>query len=181
MGEATNDLQTLRAACNALWPALRKRHWRSAKQSRAISPTGNPRGHNYAPGQIPGPEPTIEILEHTYYLRAIADTTETRLGHGIGIHLDRVAANRALSACTPAQAAEYDEALDQHDLKFQVPFVWKGDRYRRNDKLTRRAAIALQSVLASALIRPLTTEEEMQLFLVEIMRPDEVFLIMERA
>lgn len=159
MGETTNDLQTLRAACNALWPLLRKRHWETAKKTRAISPTGNPRGHNYAPGQIPGPEPTIEVIDHIRYLEATAHSTETRLGYGIAIELTRVDAERALSLMPAAAAAEYDEALHNRELRFQHPFTWETDRYRRNRALPRRAAIALQAVAAAATVRILTPEE----------------------
>ena len=179
MGE--HNLQLLRATCNAIWPLLRKRHWETAKKTRAISPTGNPRGHNYAPGQIPGPEPTLEVIDHIHYLEATAHSTETRLGYGIAIELTRVDAERALSLMPAAAAAEYDEALHNRELRFQHPFVWKGDRYRRNDKLPKRAAQALQAVAAEASLRVLTPEEDAALLDDGGIHADAVFASVERT
>lgn len=181
MGEPETNLQLLRACSNALWPKLRKRRWESRTTSRAISPTGNPRGHNYAPGAIPGPEPTVEILEHTYITWAVALPHETRLGHGIYVRLTRTLAYDALARLTPATAAAFEDALDDQELRFQHPFIWKGDRYRRNDKLTRRAAIALQAVAATAFVRETTDEENARVLEETDIRASEVFAAVDGA
>lgn len=176
-----NPTQLHRAVANALWPALRRRHWEVARKTRAISPTGNPRGHNYAPGQIPGPEPTVEVLDHIRYLEATATSAETRLGCAVGVELTYVDACAALARLSHAAVAEYDEALDVIALRFQRPFVWKGTHYRRNDQLKRRAAIALQAVAAAATIRILTVEEDASLNDDHGINADEVFVAAERA
>jgi len=176
-----NPTQLHRAVANALWPALRRRHWEVARKTRAISPTGNPRGHNYAPGQIPGPEPTIEVLDHIRYLEATATSTETRLGYGLGIELTRVDAYAALARTSHAAAAEYEEALDLPALRLQRPFIWKGTHYRRNEQLSRRAAVALQAVAAAANVRILTVEEDADLLDSHEIRALEVFVAVERA
>lgn len=176
------DITIRRAVSNALWPALRKRRWQDAKKTRAIHPTGAPRSYTYnGAARIQGPEPTIEVLDHIYYLEATAHSSETRLGYGIAIELTRVAAHQALAQVSAAAAAEYDEALDDRTLRFQHPFIWKGDHYRRNDKLTRRAAIALQAVAAAATVRALTPEEDATLLDDGGMRADEAFAVAHRS
>lgn len=179
MGET--NLQLLRCVSNALWPKLRKRRWEAYTESRAISPTGNPRGHNYAPGAIPGPEPTIEVYQHIHYIWAVALPHETRLGHGIYTRLTRTAAYAALARLPAATAADYEEALDDETLRFQYPFVWKGAHYRRNDALTRRAAIALQAVAVAATTRPTTDEENARVLEETNINALEVFAAVERG
>lgn len=178
----TDPTQLTRAVANALWRYLRKRHWKPATTARSLSPTGAPRSHHYSGGgHIPGPEPTIEILDYDPYLRVIATADETRLGHGLAIHLTRRNTDRALSALLPEQIADYEEALNNPQLKIQKPFTWKGDRYRRNELLTRPAARALEAVAAAADITPLTPEQEASLTEDDQMRPNEVFAAIQRS
>lgn len=162
MGEPPN-LQLLRCVSNVLWPKLRKRRWEAYTESRAISPTGNPRGHNYAPGQIPGPEPTIEVLINDPYIAAIATAEETRLGYGLAIELTRANAHNALSALPVSHQADYEEALDLPALKLQRPFIYRNGRYARNETLTKRAALALLTVASAAKIQRLTEQQDNEL------------------
>lgn len=178
----SDNTQLLRAVSNAMWPKLRRRHWEVERKTRAISPTGAPRSANYSGGgHIPGPEPTIELLEHTRYLEATATSQETRLGYGIGIELTYVAHCAALATISHAAAAEYEEALDDRTLRVYSPFTWKGSHYRRNELLTRRAAHALQAVAAAATITVLTPEQDAELLSGGGMRAMEVFAAVERA
>lgn len=154
----------LRACANALWPLLRKRYWRPRKITRSISPTGNPRGHHYSTGHIPTPEPTLDVLLNDPYIEAITTADETRLGYGLAISLTRADANTALARAPAAVAAAYEEALDMRILKFQRPFTWEIDRYRRNRELPRTAALGLLAVANAAIVTRLTTEQETTLY-----------------
>lgn len=158
-----NEQQLLRAVSNALWPKLRKRRWEPYKATEAISPTGNPRGHTYATGYIPGPEPTIDILINDPYIRATATSDTTRLGHGLVIELTRANAYKALAALPAHYQAEYEEALDLPVLKLQRPFIYRNNRYVRNETLTKRAAVALLAVAAAAEVTLLSEQQDDEL------------------
>ncbi len=164
MGEPETNLQLLRACSNALWPKLRKRRWEPYKATHTIHPTGNPRGHHYAPpGTIPGPEPTLDVILNDPYIEATATSDDTRLGYGLAIELTRANAYRALSNLPASHQADYEAALDLPALKLQRPFIYRNGRYTRNETLTKRAALALLAVASAATIQRLTEQQDDEL------------------
>ena len=159
----TDNPQILRAAANALWPKLRKRRWEPYKATHTIHPTGNPRGHSYNSGTIPGPEPTLDVILNDPYIEATATSDDTRLGIGLAIELTRANAYAALSALPVSHQADYEEALDLPALKMQRPFIYRNGRYTRNETLTKRAALALLAVASAAKVERLTEQQDDEL------------------
>lgn len=150
--------QLHRAAANAMWPILQTRKWRDHTRKRAISPTGNPRSHTSNTSTIPGPTPTIELLEQAPYQRALATSDETHLTLGIAIELTYADHCLALARIPHAAAADYEDALDGST---RVPFLWhRRDGYTRNPELPRGAATALRALAAAATITVLTPEQD---------------------
>jgi len=128
----------LKAAANALWPLLQTRRWTPHTVKRAISPTGNPRNNTHPTGGNPNySSPTIEVLSHEPYLRAIATRDQTHLGYGLAIEITRAHALDALSVCSHAELAEYDEALT---FANRQPYLWDGveQAWRRNYRMSTR-------------------------------------------
>lgn len=157
----------LKAAANALWPLLQTRRWTPHTIKRAISPTGNPRNNTHPTGGNPNTSsPTIEVLSHEPYLRAIATRDQTHLGYGLAIEITRAHALDALRVCSHAELAEYDEALT---FANRQPYLWDGveQAWRRNyrdEYHTPRAQHALLTLTSAATIEPLTAEQEAELY-----------------
>lgn len=186
----TREATLLRATANALWWYLQRDAWVDILETRAISPTGNPRGHTSRPaGHMPGPTldgealtPTVEIISRTPLIRATLYSQDWPGATAWRIILTRPDADQALSLLPAAAIAEYELALEHATCR--RPFVVATDEHggksltrNRNDfAITHLTAEALQAVARAAtlnLIPPevedaLLTDTDISLDLVEL-------------
>lgn len=155
-----HDQQLHRAVSNALWWHLQGNVWPAALETRAISPTGNPRGYSPRPAsRMPGPQlngealtPTVEVITRTPLIRANL-WSEDWPGHTAWrILLARPDADRALSRLPAAAIVEYELALEHATCRkpFTVERDENGDAYltrnRHDGTITHLAAAALEAI-----------------------------------
>ena len=168
------DAQLLRAVANTLWWHLQRDAWVDILETRAISPTGNPRGYSPRPAsRMPGPQlngealtPTVEVITRTPLIRANL-WSEDWPGHTAWrILLARPDADRALSRLPAAAIAEYELALEHATCRkpFTVATDEHGERYltrNRNDgTITHLVAAALEAIARTAELRRIPPEVE---------------------
>lgn len=163
----TDPTQLTRAVANTLWWYLQRAAWVDILETRAISPTGNPRSHNYAGGgHIPSPEPTIEVLSRTPTIRTNLWSDDWPGGEAWRILLTRPNADQALSLLPAAAIADYQLALEHATCR--KPFTVETDehgqrtltRNRHEPALTHLAAEALQAVARAADLNLIPAEIE---------------------
>lgn len=163
----TDPTQLTRAVANTLWWYLQRDAWVDILETRAISPTGNPRSHNYTGGgHIPSPEPTIEVLSRTPTIRTNLWSEDWPGGEAWRILLTRPNADQALSSLPAAAIADYQLALEHATCRkpFVVATDDNGAKYltrNRNDfAITHLAAEALQAVARAADLNLIPAEVE---------------------
>ena len=167
----TDQQQLLRAAANAIWPYLRIHEdgedgWHPYRETRAIHPTGNPPGHRYAPGQIPGPTPTVELLGVRYGIVTTLHSHDWPGRDPYRITLWREHHDERLANLPAAAVAEYELALEHANCR--KPFTVERDergaprltRNRHDGTITHLVAAALEAVASAAELRPIPASVE---------------------
>lgn len=167
--------QLHRAVANALWPYLRiyedgETGWSPWRETRAIHPTGNPPGHRYAPGQIPGPEPTTELLGIRWGIITTLHSTDWPGRRAYRITLWRDDHDARLARLPAAAIADYQAALEHSGARkpFQLATTEDGTkrltRNRNDGTITHLVAAALEAIADAATLRLIPPEVERQIF-----------------
>lgn len=172
----TDDTQLLRAVSNTLWPYLRARDedgedtgWTAYRETRALSPTGNPRSHSYSgAGHIAGPQPTVEVISVTFMIITYLWSGDWPGRAAYRIELEREAARRRVSGLNAATIADYETALEHASCRkpFTVEVengVRRLTRNRHDGTITHLTAAALEAIAATAVLEPIQPEIESQL------------------
>lgn len=179
--EPPPDQQLTRAVANALWWYLQRDAWTPHRQVRAISATGNPQGHNYAPGAIPGPTPTVELISITWQIRTWLWSDQWPGRACYAIELKRQAHNEALANLPHAAIAELDAAYESPMRRpFRVDTDQDGRRYltrnREAEAMTHLVAGALEAIASRASLELIPEHVERALITDEDqIRPAELY------
>lgn len=175
------DTQLYRAVANTLWSYLKAGAWSPHRQVRAISATGNPRAHTYAPGSIPGPTPTVELLSITWQIRTWLWSDQWPGRRCYAIELQRAAYDAALSNLPHAAIAELDAAYETSVRRpFRLDTEADGSkiltRNREADSITNLVSGALEAIARRAHVELIPDHVERALI-----EDDEISLVKVRA
>lgn len=174
MGEPVDNTQLHRAVANVLWPYLRTYEdgqdgWSPYRETRAIHPTGNPRGHNYNSGTIPGPTPTVELLGIKYGIITTLHSNDWPGRHAYRIYLWRDDHDARLARLNAATIADYELALEHSTARKPFTLETNEDgtkrlaRNRHDGTITNLTAAALEAIAAAATLKELPPEIERQI------------------
>lgn len=169
-----HDQQLARAIANTVWPYLRARDehgddtgWGTYRETRALSPTGNPKSYTYSgAGHIAGPEPTVELISITHLIVTYLWREDWPGDAAYRIVLERDATRRRISMLNANTIADYEAALEHATCRkpFTVATDEHGERYltrNRNDgTITHLVAAALEAIARTAELRRIPPEVE---------------------
>lgn len=165
--------QLLRAVANTLWPYLRagEKGWKTYRETRVITPTGNPRTSTYSSSAgLPNPSTWIEVISISYKIITTLWSEDWPGGESWRITLDKNYADEAISRLNAATIADYELALEHATCRkpFTVERNENGDRVltrnRHDGVITNLAAAALEAVARSAELRLIPEGIEAALF-----------------
>ncbi|MFA5552129.1 MAG: hypothetical protein WDA03_11010 [Trueperaceae bacterium] len=165
--------QLLRAVANVLWPFLRagERGWKTYRETRLITPTGNPRSGTYSSArQSENPSTYVEVLSVSWKIIATLWADDWPGGQSWRITLDKNYADAAISRLNAATIADYETALELSNCRkpFQLETDENGEKRltrNRNDGLiTNLTAAALEALAGAAELRRIPSELEATLF-----------------
>lgn len=167
------DTQLLRAIANTLWPYLRARDedgdesgWTAYRETRALSPTGNPRSHSYSSaGHIAGPQPTTEVISVTFMIITYLWSGDWPGRAAYRIELEREDVRRRVSGLNAATIADYETALEHASCRkpFTVEVengVRRLTRNRHDGTITHLTVAALEAIAKAADLQRIPSDVE---------------------
>lgn len=159
----------MRAVSNVLWPHLRagERGWKTYRETRLITPTGDTRGSGYSSArQSSNPSTYIEVLSITWKIIATLWSDDWHGGESWRITLDKNYADAALSRLNAATIADYETALEHSNCRkpFTIDRDENGERVltrnRHDGTITNLVAAALEAVARAAELRRIPADVE---------------------
>lgn len=182
--------QLLRAVSNILWPYLRagERGWKTYRETRVITPTGNPRASTYSSSPaLPNPSTWIEVISISYKIITTLWSEDWPGGESWRITLDKGDADAAIGRLNAATIADYELALEHATCR--KPFIVErkedGERVltrnRHDGTITNLTVAALEAIARNAELRLIPKHVEDALLTDTDINLDEILAARHRA